>query len=65
MNEKKLTCHMITEMINYPELRSFMNEKKTKNEKIEETRIASIIKTLLECLVYLSDKGVCHRDIKP
>lgn len=38
---------MIMEMVEYPDLRAFIQEKKERDEKISETTVANIIKCLL------------------
>lgn len=51
-----------------PTLKDFIvNQKKNKKAKnyFSEEVVAPIIQSLLDCLSYLYDKGVCHRDIKP
>ena len=48
------------EEFNHPELAHFLLGK----TKLPEKEVATIIRSLLECLSYLKDKGVCHRDIK-
>ena len=40
-------------------------EAKRKGKRISEEKVAEIMSSLLNCLVYLRSKGVCHRDLKP
>ena len=51
------------EHCDFPDLRKFMNQNKKK--KLGEGLVASIVYEMLDCLAYLEDKGVCHKDIKP
>ena len=61
MDEKRLTCHLIVEYFEYPDLGQYMRDKKP----LEEHEVSEILSLLLDCLNYLREKGVCHRDIKP
>ena len=56
---------MVTELCPYPNLGSYIIEARKRGEPISESTVAGIISSLLNCLVYLHDRGVCHRDIKP
>lgn len=59
---------MVCDYCSFPTLKRFIldqkKNKKTKDYFTEEV-VAPIIQSLLDCLAYLQDKGVCHRDIKP
>ena len=65
LDEKKISCQMVTELCKYPELKEFLMDTRKKRERITEEKVAQIISCLLNCLVYLQSKGVCHRDLKP
>ena len=59
---------MVCELCQYPTLKEFILEqrkdKKKKNSFSEEV-VAAIAQSILDCLAYLAEKGVCHRDVKP
>ena len=61
MDEKRLTCQLVVEYFDYPDLSHYLKEKKP----LEEREASEILFLLLDCLKYLREKGVCHRDIKP
>ena len=64
IDQKKMTCRLVTELCKFPDLRHFMGSL-PKKQKLSEKKAAKIIEPLLEVLVFMEDQGVCHRDLKP
>ena len=61
MNEAELTCMMVMELVQTEDLRHYL----IKRGNLSEEEVANIVYKLLDCLDYLKEKGVCHRDLKP
>lgn len=52
---------MVMEHCSYPDLRTFIIENPGLHEKIA----SQILQKILKVILYLHEKKVCHRDIKP
>ena len=56
-----MTCHLVQELCEKPDLSEYILEKK----KIDPLETTIILKELLSVVAYMHSQGVCHRDIKP
>lgn len=61
VDEKIMTCHLVQEVCNYPDLGDYIR----KNGKTDLAKAATILEQLLKTVAYMHSKGACHRDIKP
>lgn len=61
VSEQKRGCRIVTKFYPYPDLRKFMNSKRT----VDENTVADIIGKIMMAISYMHSNKICHRDIKP